>query len=139
MIVYTSISRYEDATVLCESTTSGMEGNFALVSTQLLQAFRSSNALPDGARRTFVHRSSSNLELGGMPIPFCTSGMVWGLDSWFSCDTSDPSIVPLDAYFHILKEDGVVYLGLTNDAGRPSRYVRSYYLVILFFFVNFPS
>ncbi len=131
MIVYASITRFENCTVFCESTVSGMEGNFAVVSSKLLQAFRSSNSLPDGARRTLVHRNSSShndsssatraVEVEGIRIPFCTQGLVWGTDSWFGDDPlDDPSLVQVDAYFHILKEDGVVYLSLTNEAGKPT-------------------
>jgi hypothetical protein len=128
MIVYTSVTRFENCTILCESTLSGMEGNFAVVSSKMLQAFRSSNNLPDGARRTFVHRNSASsrnentVELEGIHIPFCTQGLVWGTDSWFSGGDAlnDPSLVQIDAYFHILKEDGIVYLCLTNEAGKPT-------------------
>jgi len=134
MIVYASITRFENCTVFCESTVSGMEGNFAVVSSKLLHAFRSLNSLPDGARRTLVHRNSSShngssssgtstraVEVEGIRIPFCTQGLVWGTDSWFGDDPlDDPSLVQVDAYFHILREDGVVYLSLTNEFGKPT-------------------
>jgi len=70
-----------------------------------------------------VHRRST--ELGdGIFIPLCTTGLVWGSDSWFTGEkVDDPSVAQVDVYFHILKENGIVYLCLTNEAGKPSMYV----------------
>ena len=127
MIVYACICRASDTTVLCETTTPGVEGNFAQVSLQLLQVLHDIGALEDETRRTFVHDSGENdlssgdiLDASDAKKMNCSPGS--GMESLFNGtaplgEKNDLSQV----FFHCAVYHGVIYLSVTDGAGLTSK------------------
>lgn len=115
MIVYAVIARFADSTVLAEHMLSGIEGNIPQVTLMLLKALQQSGAIPNGARRTFVHRGDAEMAL-------CDAfgGDVQQWTSWIRGEDGQTNSPVEDYYYHLAHEDEVVYLSLTENAGRPS-------------------
>ena len=137
MIIYTAIGREDDGAVLVESSHEGIEGNFPLIATQLLEKLRDDPCLvPNGNRKTFIHREEDLENGSGSDFVACGSDSLWGLgasaSSWFggaktsSGATSAGSAGAgagaisnsLDHYFHVLHGESAFYICLSDDTGR---------------------
>jgi len=133
MIIYTVIGKEEDGAVLVESSHEGVEGNYPLIATQLLEKLRDDPSLvPNGNRKTFIHRED-DLESGGNFAVCGGSDSLWGLgasaSSWFGGGNSSSGAAPagksgagagggLDHYFHVLHGESAFYICLSDDTGR---------------------
>lgn len=131
MIIYTVIGKEEDGAVLVESSHEGIEGNYPLIATQLLERLRDDPSLvPNGNRKTFIHRE--DIETGGNFAVCGGSDSLWGLgaSSWFggggggnsssNAATSATGTISggLDHYFHVLHGESAFYICLSDDTGR---------------------
>mmetsp|Transcript_9354 Transcript_9354/g.20040 ORF Transcript_9354/g.20040 Transcript_9354/m.20040 type:complete len:296 (+) Transcript_9354:218-1105(+) len=130
MIIYTVIGKEADGSVLVESSHAGVEGNFPLIATQLLEKLCDDpNLVPIGNRKTFIHREDPESGGCGAGNFICGGGEgggggLWGMGtpSWFG--GSDPSssegegACGLDTYFHVLHGEAALYVCLSDDTGR---------------------
>eukprot|EP00592_Proboscia_alata_P020555 CAMPEP_0194417394 /NCGR_PEP_ID=MMETSP0176-20130528/16487_1 /TAXON_ID=216777 /ORGANISM="Proboscia alata, Strain PI-D3" /LENGTH=249 /DNA_ID=CAMNT_0039223271 /DNA_START=174 /DNA_END=919 /DNA_ORIENTATION=+ len=112
------ISRFSDAIVLVESTVPDVEGNFPQVTRTIIEKLRFMD-IPDGARRTFVdnQRQESSSD-SAVHEPFYEG--VWGM---MNCNFDSPDVNQSndEYFFHVAKDDGLVYLMLSEEIGKDSR------------------
>eukprot|EP00586_Coscinodiscus_wailesii_P008429 CAMPEP_0172524056 /NCGR_PEP_ID=MMETSP1066-20121228/293985_1 /TAXON_ID=671091 /ORGANISM="Coscinodiscus wailesii, Strain CCMP2513" /LENGTH=271 /DNA_ID=CAMNT_0013307163 /DNA_START=34 /DNA_END=849 /DNA_ORIENTATION=+ len=112
MIIYALISR-ADGTVFVESTVSGVEGNFPQVTRVVLDRLKddeeslsgSLTQLPEGGRRTFSHDNTHNEHCGDLFPNMCMPTSVYD-----EIGTGNGR-----NYFHVMRQDGVIYLCLSDD------------------------
>lgn len=108
MIIYTVIARIRDAAVLVEDTSPDIVGNAPQVTTMLLNHIKNHpNLLPDGERRTFIQTNRGEQDTrDGFFSSF--------LESCATALSGDESWVD-ENYFHLLRNDGVIYLCISDD------------------------
>ena len=130
MIIYTVIGKEADGAVLVESSHAGVEGNYPLIATQLLEKLCADpDLVPMANRKTFIHREDPESGGCGASNFICSGGEgngygLWGMgpSSWFG--GSEPSSSEgegasgLDMYFHVLHGESAFYICLSDDTGR---------------------
>lgn len=134
MIFYTVIVRSSDATILVESFFSGFKGNYSQVAQCLIDSLHLDKKLvPNGNRKIFVYKNQQH----DCSLPDSSKIKIkdfWGgIDDLWGTKMGDNRLkIEIDIrfvyFFHVLHEDGLLYICLSDDETSQQQCVNFSYL-----------